>query len=718
MASPTAYRGLVARTEHNRTVGDAARESHYVCDHCAVTVMYVMTVYVCLQELEKLVERLEAAHSRRLSQYQVDEVVVTELQCNGISYPVPAETFLAGKPASAVAGSTAGTAGSSAAVVTTPLPSRRRLTEQQRMQRAQSHPQGTAPQQHNIAESDSGPLLVYVELEAKRREQQDKVPPISSHVEWLQTVSNAGSALAGVLVPEILRSEFNLPQGSCVIVSVQQLNIEIISSQMVFDDIVGAVAPRHAGRKGYKGSTVVTRTELDPSSGMVTDTQTMRLPVLPDLIPELLPNFPSSRPTEDDASSSGQAPETPTDQHTKASCDQCSLPNTASSACVDGVCQVVACAPGWQDCDGAPENGCEVDVQDFFTDSNHCGSCNKVCLTPLTCQVGKCGIATLSPFIIPVATPEPQPQPQPQPEQEQEQKEQQKQEQQPKQEQRQDEEQKQQQEPDRKQEQEPTQQPQPQPEQPTLPPTPSPTDAQKPLPDKSSDDWSPPEKPVFPGMPLQPPTQPVQPPTQPQQPAREQPPTKQPQVKPPAVEPNPVPEPQAPRPAVPEPEPPAPTPMPEPKPVAKAPAANTSPASTNEPTQDPKAPSPAAKPKPEQPPVVKPQVPQAPSGQQQPAKKPQEPSVPGTAVLPVVPGEPKVPAPQPTKPSGELGMLHYTWLHMPRVMALLFLLLLLFHGPGEASNTLKAAVVPQLTGRDTHDFLPTLLTACCWQRLT
>jgi hypothetical protein len=245
--------------------------------------------------------------------------------------------------------------------------------------------------------------VIYVELEAKHREQLDRVPTISSHVPWIQKVSKAGAALAGQLVPDILKLQFNLGQISLTVTSVQQLNVEVLSSQIIYDDLVEAVASQHAGRKGYKGSTVVTRTVLDPFTGDIVESQTMRLPVLPDYLPELLPDFPTDKPSTsgvptDTTSSSGSSSSEPTAEEPQSQqgtqgpvCSgECRLPNTFESACVEGICQVVACAAGWEDCDGNPVNGCEANVLGFFSDDNHCGSCNKVCLSPLSCQLGKC----------------------------------------------------------------------------------------------------------------------------------------------------------------------------------------------------------------------------------------------------------------------------------------------------------------------------------------
>jgi hypothetical protein len=67
----------------------------------------------------------------------------------------------------------------------------------------------------------------------------------------------------------------------------------------------------------------------------------------------------------------------------------CNLPN-ATAACVNGVCAIAACSPGYQDCDAKAADGCEVDVS---TDPNACGSCGRVCFVPHgvpTCVAGVC----------------------------------------------------------------------------------------------------------------------------------------------------------------------------------------------------------------------------------------------------------------------------------------------------------------------------------------
>jgi hypothetical protein len=51
------------------------------------------------------------------------------------------------------------------------------------------------------------------------------------------------------------------------------------------------------------------------------------------------------------------------------------LPNVASAGCGAG-CTIGTCAPGWADCNGDVEDGCETDIADS---TSHCGGCAIVC---------------------------------------------------------------------------------------------------------------------------------------------------------------------------------------------------------------------------------------------------------------------------------------------------------------------------------------------------
>jgi hypothetical protein len=58
-----------------------------------------------------------------------------------------------------------------------------------------------------------------------------------------------------------------------------------------------------------------------------------------------------------------------------------------------------SCIPGWDDCDGRPDNGCETDLSH---NRDHCGTCTKSCEKPTNgiagCSNGECGIGGCNPM--------------------------------------------------------------------------------------------------------------------------------------------------------------------------------------------------------------------------------------------------------------------------------------------------------------------------------
>jgi hypothetical protein len=319
---------------------------------------------------------------QRLSSQQVSEVLLTQLRCNNKSYPL--STAAGGPTTYLMAGA---------------APAGRRLQQQQPA--AQQQPvQRLAP----VTRAADKPLTVYVQLQAVRREQLQAVPPVGTYGRWIQQVSSDGAAAARVLVPQVLQHMFELP--ACETLSVTQLYVEVASSRVVMDGGAGGtVAEQHTWRKGFKGATVVTRTIVDPITGKALHSQTMHVPGLLPTTPPRPATQQPQRPEDDSSSSSSSRTEedededeyeeredTATPPAAPAGCGAgCRLPNAASN-CVDGVCEVIRCMPGWADCDGHPENGCEAEVTRFFTDRNHCGSCNRVCLAPLSCGAGRCSM--------------------------------------------------------------------------------------------------------------------------------------------------------------------------------------------------------------------------------------------------------------------------------------------------------------------------------------
>jgi len=75
-------------------------------------------------------------------------------------------------------------------------------------------------------------------------------------------------------------------------------------------------------------------------------------------------------------------------------CDAaCAAPANAQPSCVDGECGLGPCTDGHADCDGDPENGCEVYLRDSL---EHCGACERACPAPpngsAACRGGVCGL--------------------------------------------------------------------------------------------------------------------------------------------------------------------------------------------------------------------------------------------------------------------------------------------------------------------------------------
>lgn len=97
----------------------------------------------------------------------------------------------------------------------------------------------------------------------------------------------------------------------------------------------------------------------------------------------------------DTSAATGCEVNTASDARHCGGCGQaCELPG-ATSRCAASRCAVNACAPGRSDCDGMPENGCEVERA---TNPLHCGACNQPCATGEICSAGAC--RTLEVFVF------------------------------------------------------------------------------------------------------------------------------------------------------------------------------------------------------------------------------------------------------------------------------------------------------------------------------
>lgn len=66
---------------------------------------------------------------------------------------------------------------------------------------------------------------------------------------------------------------------------------------------------------------------------------------------------------------------------------QCVAPLGEAPRCVRGVCAGPTCATNLADCDGLPQNGCEIDLR---TNRNHCGKCYNACSNAEGCCGGRC----------------------------------------------------------------------------------------------------------------------------------------------------------------------------------------------------------------------------------------------------------------------------------------------------------------------------------------
>ena len=76
-------------------------------------------------------------------------------------------------------------------------------------------------------------------------------------------------------------------------------------------------------------------------------------------------------------------------------CGACDVACTADAskhvtgvACSGGACVVTSCSVGWDDCDNAYSNGCEIQIDD--ADVNNCGACGNYCPGGRTCDSGVC----------------------------------------------------------------------------------------------------------------------------------------------------------------------------------------------------------------------------------------------------------------------------------------------------------------------------------------
>lgn len=66
-------------------------------------------------------------------------------------------------------------------------------------------------------------------------------------------------------------------------------------------------------------------------------------------------------------------------------CGVCDFPH-ARTSCVNGICSLIDCLPGFADCDRGARNGCEVDTNS----TQNCGGCGRVCGAGAFCVREQC----------------------------------------------------------------------------------------------------------------------------------------------------------------------------------------------------------------------------------------------------------------------------------------------------------------------------------------
>src|SRR5439155_20046331 len=80
-----------------------------------------------------------------------------------------------------------------------------------------------------------------------------------------------------------------------------------------------------------------------------------------------------------------------------STCAPCARANAAVDGCdATGHCRLGACSPGFENCNGKSDDGCEVNLA---TDSDHCGTCATKCgdgkpKATASCTDGKCTVTS------------------------------------------------------------------------------------------------------------------------------------------------------------------------------------------------------------------------------------------------------------------------------------------------------------------------------------
>ncbi len=86
---------------------------------------------------------------------------------------------------------------------------------------------------------------------------------------------------------------------------------------------------------------------------------------------------------------SGVCADLASDTQNCGACGNACLLAHAIATCAGGACELLACDPGWVDCDTDPSNGCEASLAN---DPSNCGACGFVCTSSCLCIAGQCGL--------------------------------------------------------------------------------------------------------------------------------------------------------------------------------------------------------------------------------------------------------------------------------------------------------------------------------------
>jgi hypothetical protein len=337
-----------------------------------------------LQSIQAFTSSLQAAYTAQLLPMGINSVNVTQLICNGDSYELIRTAQWDGWPGAAVG---------------------RRLQQLSVITVATSSSSSSGLL--GAAGNSFGSLDLSVELEIHRHDYVSDVSSAADWGDWMDQTRREAAAASAVILPKLLGDLFK---------------VTVVSDSLLVTQLPTVLVTSRPAPSGVTGQLEVTRTTSDPLTGAVLDTQLMVVMATGDENDSSSSSSSSSNATKAGVTTQDTDSDTGADDTDKtdvpgssssssstsgtsqakddssnpadadnAVCGSCSLRNAVTS-CVHGRCAISRCLPGWQDCDGLAATGCEADVLSFFSNSAHCGGCHKICLAPLTCSNGKCGL--------------------------------------------------------------------------------------------------------------------------------------------------------------------------------------------------------------------------------------------------------------------------------------------------------------------------------------